>query len=82
VRLPFWYRAIRQPLRWAVAGAIVLAGVGAVYGFVESIRDYAISAWFGVILYVAVLGAIAGFVLGLIAGARRRLARRAGVCSR
>jgi len=52
----------------------VLAGVGGVYGIVEAIREYPFTSWFGVILYVAVLGAVGGFVLGLIAGALRRLA--------
>lgn len=52
----------------------MLAGVGGVYGIGEAIRDYPFTSWFGVILYVAVLGAVAGFVLGLVAGAVRRLA--------
>jgi ABC-type amino acid transport system permease subunit len=51
----------------------VLAGVGGIYGIVEAIRDYPFASWFGVTLYVAVLGALGGFVLGLIAGALRRL---------
>jgi len=52
----------------------VLAGVGGVYGIVEAIRDYPFTSWFGVILYVAVLSAVGGFVLGRMAGAVRRLA--------
>ena len=51
----------------------MLAALGAVYGVVESVRDYPLSSWFGVILYIGMLGSIAGFVLGLIAGAFRRL---------
>lgn len=73
MRLPGWYRAISQPLRWAVGGALVLAALGAIYGVVESVRDYPRSSWFGVILYVGMLGSVAGFVVGLIAGAFRRL---------
>jgi hypothetical protein len=71
-RVPRWYLSIPQPLRWAVGGAIVLAGGGGVYGIVESVRDYPLSSWFGVTLYVAMLGAAAGFVLGLISGAVSR----------
>jgi hypothetical protein len=73
MRRPGWYAAIDQPLRWAVAGAIGLGAVGVVYGIAESIRDYPVSSWFGVILYVTVIAAVAGFVLGLVAGALRRL---------
>ena len=73
MRLPAWYRAFPQPLRWAVAGTILLAVVGGSYGIVESVRDYPVSSWFGVTTYVALLGAIAGFVLGLAAGTLRRL---------
>ncbi len=73
MRRPRWYREIGQPLRWAVAGAIGLAAIGVVYGIAESIHDYPVSSWFGVTFYVAMLGAIVGFVLGLIAGALRRL---------
>jgi len=51
----------------------VLAAVGAAYGVFESARDYPLSSWFGVILYVGMLGAVAGFLLGLVAGALRRL---------
>jgi hypothetical protein len=68
-----WYRSIPQPLRWGVAGALLFAAVGAVGGIVESVRDYPLGSWFGVILYVSMLGAVAGFVLGLIVGALRRL---------
>jgi hypothetical protein len=71
-RVPRWYLSIPHLLRWAVGGAIVLAGGGGVYGIVESVRDYPLSSWFGVTLYVAMLGAAAGFVLGLIAGAVSR----------
>ncbi len=74
---PACLAAIPQPLRWAVAGAVLFAAVGASYGIVESIRDYPPGSWFGVTLYVAVLGAPAGFVLGLVAGALRRLFRGA-----
>lgn len=62
-----------QPFRWAVVGAVLLAVVGAIYGIVESVRDYPVGSWFGVTLYVAMLAASVGFVLGLIAGAVRRL---------
>ncbi len=68
MRVPPWYRAIPQPLRWAVCGAIAFAGGGAGYGLAESIRDYPLSSWFGVTLYVLLLGGIVGFVLGVIAG--------------
>jgi hypothetical protein len=78
MHLPASYRAIPQPLRWAVAGAVVLAAIGGLYGIVESIRDYPVTSWFGVILYVAMLGAGAGFVLGLGAGTLRRLVGGAG----
>lgn len=73
MRSPNWYRDIPQPLRWAVGGMILLAGVGFVYGIVESVRDYPASSWFGVTLYVSMLGAVAGFVLGIIAGTMSRL---------
>jgi ABC-type uncharacterized transport system permease subunit len=56
----------------------VLAGVGGVYGIVEAIREYPFSSWFGVILYVVILGAVAGFVLGLFAGALRRFSGSIG----
>lgn len=78
MRLPGWYRAVPQPLRWAVAGAIVLAAVGAIYGVFESVRDYSLSSWFGVILYVGMLGALAGFLLGFVAGTLRRLLSAGG----
>jgi hypothetical protein len=74
VHLPRWYRAIPQPLRWAVGGMIALGGVAAVFGVAESVRDYPVSSWFGVTLYVSALGASAGFVLGVIAGALSLLA--------
>lgn len=70
--MPRWYLSIPQPLRWAVGGAIIVAGVGAIYGIAESVRDYPLSSWFGVTLYVAMLGAIVGFMLGLVAGAVSR----------
>jgi hypothetical protein len=54
-------------------GAVLLALVGAIYGIVESIRDYPLGSWFGVTLYVAMLGASAGLVLGLTPGSVRRL---------
>ena len=37
--VPRWY-LFPQPLRWAVGGAIILAGVGATYGIVDSVRDF------------------------------------------
>jgi hypothetical protein len=55
---------------------LVLAAVGAVYGFVESIRDYPFSSWFGVTIYVAMVAALVGFVVGLMAGALGRLIGR------
>jgi hypothetical protein len=72
MRMPDWLREVPQPLRSAVAGMIGLAGVGAIYGLVESARDYPLSGWFGVTLYVAFVGAVAGFLIGLIAGAFAR----------
>ena len=69
MRLPRWYLSIPHVLRWAVGGAIVLAAAGAVYGVAEAVAQYPVSSWFGVTLYVAMLGALAGFVLGMIAGA-------------
>ncbi len=73
MRSPHWYRDIAQPLRWAAGGTILLGCVGFVYGIVESVQDYPASSWFGVTLYVTMLGAFAGFVLGIIAGAVSRL---------
>lgn len=61
------------PLRWAVGGTILVAGVGFVYGIAESVRDIPASSWFGVTLYVSLPGAVAGFVLGIIAGGMSRL---------
>lgn len=77
VSAPSWLAEMPQPLRWAVVGAVLLAVVGAIYGIVESIRDYPLGSWFGVTLYVAMIGAAAGFVLGLATGAVRRLLRGA-----
>jgi hypothetical protein len=71
MRPPHWYRSIPQPLRWAVGGALVLAAVGGVYGLAEAIRDYPLSSFFGVTLYVALLGGLAGFVLGMIVATAR-----------
>lgn len=69
MRPPRWYCSIPQPLRWAVGSAIILAGVGGIYGVVESVRHYPLSSWFGVTLYLAMLGALAGLLIGLIVGA-------------
>jgi hypothetical protein len=77
VALPRWYRAIPQPLRWACGGAVALACVGAVYGLTESVRDYPASSWFGVTLYVTMLGALVGFLLGLFTGTVSLVAGRA-----
>jgi hypothetical protein len=44
----------------------------AVFGAVESLRDYPVSSWFGVILYVALLGSVAGLALGLAIGVLTR----------
>lgn len=51
-----------------------MAVIGAVYGLAESFRDYPPSSWFGVTLYVTMLGAIAGFLLGITAGLLSRIA--------
>jgi hypothetical protein len=72
VRLPLWYLSIPQPLRWAIGSAIALGGAAAVGGFVEAVLLYPLSSWFGVTLYLAMLGALAGFVLGVVAGALSR----------
>ena len=40
MRWPRWYRTLPQPARWTVAGALPLAGVGIIYGIVESVTDY------------------------------------------
>jgi hypothetical protein len=69
VGAPAWYRKIPQPLRWAVGGALAFALVGGAYGLAESIRDYPLSSWFGVTLYLLLLGTLGGFVLGVVAGA-------------
>jgi membrane associated rhomboid family serine protease len=69
VLLPAWYRRIPQPVRWAVGGAMLFAAIGGVYGVIESLRDYPASSWFGVTVYVSMLGAVAGFLIGVVAGA-------------
>ena len=72
MHLPSWLEEVAQPFRWAVAGTLGLAAVGAVYGIVESARDYPLTSWFGVIMYTTFLGGIAGFVVGILAGALAR----------
>ena len=68
MRPPRWYRAIPQPFHWGAGGAIVVAVAGAAYGVFESVRDYPLSSWFGVTLFLTMLGTLAGFLLGFIAG--------------
>lgn len=69
------FAEVPQPLRWASVGAVLLAVLGTTYGFIESIRDYPLSSWFGVTLYVTMLASTAGFILGFLAGVTQRLFR-------
>src|SRR5664279_4971585 len=66
VHAPRWHPEVPQPLRWAVLGTIAFGIVGAAYGLAESVHDYLLGSWFGVTLYVAIFGALAGFIFGLI----------------
>jgi ABC-type dipeptide/oligopeptide/nickel transport system permease subunit len=59
----------RLPARFCCLGLDSSTGSG----IDEFVRDYPASSWFGVTLYVSLLGAVAGFVLGIIAGAISRL---------
>lgn len=56
---------------------MLLAAVGACYGAVQAVAHYPVSSWFAVTLYVAMLGSLAGVVLGLLAGTLWSLASRA-----
>jgi hypothetical protein len=57
-----------------VLGTIAFGIVGAAYGLAESVHDYPLSyplsSWFGVTLYVAIFGALAGFIFSLLQGHR------------
>ena len=72
--LPGWYVSIAQPVRWGVAGTLALGSTGAVGGLIEAVDVYPVRSWFGVTLYLAMLGSIGGFILGLVCAAvtRRR----------
>jgi hypothetical protein len=59
---------------WAV---VIGASLGAVAGFVESIAVYPASSWAAVTLYLALLGALASALLGLLTGSALVLVRRA-----
>jgi hypothetical protein len=66
VVLPSWYVALSQPGRWSVGGAMACGAIGALSGLIEAIVVYPVSSWFGVTLFVAMLAALAGLVLGLV----------------
>lgn len=72
MRPPARYAEIPQPARWGVAGATGLGAVGAVGGFIEAVAVYPLGSWFGVTLYLALIGALAGFVLGCVSAAASR----------
>ena len=64
-----------RPLRWAVAGAVLLGGVGAVTGLVVGLVVYAPTAW-AATFEAGVPAALLGAVLGLAAGTVTHAARR------
>jgi hypothetical protein len=57
--------------RYAVGGAVVLGGPGAVVGLVLGLHTYAPTAWAAVVevgLPAALLGTVLGLVVGALAG--------------
>jgi hypothetical protein len=62
------------PSRFAVVGAVVLGIAGGVAGLVSGLLHYPPTAWFAVVelgMPAAVVGGLAGYVLGLLLQAVR-----------
>jgi hypothetical protein len=53
---------------------MTIGGAAAIGGLVEAIEVYPLSSWFGVTLYMVMLGSVAGFALGLLAAVVTRRA--------
>ena len=62
------------PTRFAVVGAVVLGIAGGIAGLISGLLHYPPTAWFAVVelgVPGALLGGLAGFVLGLLVQAFR-----------
>ena len=68
-------RGMPLPVRWAVVGAVLVGGLGAVTGLIVGLVVHAPTAWAATV-EVAVPSAALGLVLGLVAGSARLVARR------